>query len=65
MDTKFLSRKFIIACATLVVSAGGLFFGVLDGGEFVAAITIILGMYNAANSGIKVAKVNKGQNIEE
>lgn len=43
------STKFWLAVFCLVVSAIGLFTGKLDGGTWVAAISLILGLYGAAD----------------
>lgn len=45
----YRSRKFILASAALLISAVGLFNGDLDGGTWVAALALILGLYAAAN----------------
>lgn len=42
-------RKFLLACVAMLASVIGLFSGALDGGMWVAAITVILGLYGAAN----------------
>ncbi len=43
------SRKFWMACFILFVSAGGLIWGLVDGGTWVAASSLCLGIYGAAN----------------
>lgn len=43
------SRKFALAVLAMVVSAAGLFAGQLDGGTWVAACSLVLGLYGAAN----------------
>lgn len=50
-------RKFFLACVAMAASIGGLFGGQLDGGTWVAALTLILGLYGAAN--IAQRKVEK------
>ena len=45
----YRSRKFLLAVTALAVSAVALFKGDLDGGTWVAALTLILGLYSAAN----------------
>ena len=49
MDEKFRSRKFGLAVTFSLVSIAALFSGHLSGGEFIAATTVILGLYGAAN----------------
>jgi hypothetical protein len=49
MDEKYRSRKFGLAVTFSLVSIIALFSGDLSGGEFVASITVILGLYGAAN----------------
>lgn len=48
-DSKYRSRKFFLACFSLITSAVGLFWGILDGGTWVAALSLVLGLYGAAN----------------
>ena len=49
MDDKFRSRKYAIASASLFAVTSGLFTGYISGGEFIAGITLILGLYGVAN----------------
>ncbi len=42
-------RKFTLACLAMATSIVGLFTGHLDGGTWVAAQSLILGLYAAAN----------------
>ena len=49
MDDKYRSRKFGLAAFASGCSAVALFMGIISGGEWVAAQTIILGLYGAAN----------------
>ena len=49
VESKYLSRKFILACSALALASGGLFFDAMGGGEYVAALTVILGSYKLAN----------------
>jgi hypothetical protein len=49
VDDKFRSRKFGITTTTLLISSVALFSNQLTGGEWVAVVTIILGLYSAAN----------------
>lgn len=46
---KMQSRKFILSSAALIFSGVALYLGKMDGGTFVAALTVILGAYSAAN----------------
>lgn len=46
---KHLSRKFLLAAVSLAVASVALFVGKLAGGEFVAALGVILGLYGGAN----------------
>ena len=45
----YRSRKFMLACFAMIISAIGLFSGQLDGGTWVAACSLVLGLYGAAN----------------
>lgn len=45
----YRSRKFGLAVGALVVSALALFTDKIAGGEWVATITLVLGIYSAAN----------------
>lgn len=45
----YSSRKFILALLALVWSAVGLALDWLDGGTWVAALSLVLGLYAAAN----------------
>ena len=49
MDILARNRKFKLACGCFIVSSVALFTGNMSGGEYVAAITLILGLYNYAN----------------
>jgi hypothetical protein len=51
------SRKFFLACTAMGASIVGLFWGLIDGGTWVAALSLILGLYSAAN--VAEYKVNK------
>jgi len=51
VDDGLRSRKFMLACFFAVVSSAGLFFDKLGGGEFVAVVTLVLGIYSAGNVG--------------
>lgn len=48
-DRVYRSRKFGLAVASLAISAFALFADKIGGGEWVAAITLVLGIYSAAN----------------
>ena len=54
------STKFVIAMMMLAISAYGFITGLMDGGTWVAAMTVILGIYGAANVAQK--KVMKDDN---
>lgn len=57
MDDKFRSRKFALAMIAMVVSSLAVLAGKMDGGSYVGALAVILGLYGAANVGEKaVAK---------
>ena len=45
----YRSTKFFLACFCIVISAIGLFNGSLDGGTWVAAMSLVLGLYGAAD----------------
>lgn len=49
MDDRYRSRKFALATSAFLVSSVALFMGHIGGGEFVAAVTVVLGLYNASN----------------
>ena len=49
MDSKFRSRKFILAASGLAVSSIALLLGMMDGSAYVLALGTVLGMYGAAN----------------
>lgn len=49
MDNKFASRKFAIAAAFAIATIAGLFADKLDGSTFVAAASLVLGLYAAAD----------------
>ena len=44
-----LSRKFLLALIVIAIASFGLFFKFLDGGTWVAAVSIAAGMYGGAN----------------
>lgn len=46
---KYSDRKFILASVSLITIIVGLFFKTITGGEFNAALAIILGAYNVAH----------------
>ena len=46
---KYRSRKFGLAAFSLLFSALGLGLGWIDGGTWVAAMALVLGLYSAAN----------------
>jgi hypothetical protein len=43
------STKFALAIACLLISAAGFLTSKMDGGTWVAAMTVILGLYGAAD----------------
>lgn len=45
----YRSRKFWLACASFAGATTALFTGYLDGAQWIAAITLVLGMYQSAN----------------
>ena len=49
MDDRYRSRKFALAVASLLISAAALFSKHIASGEWIAAITIVLGLYGASN----------------
>lgn len=63
--SKFTSRKFFLAVGFGVFSSVALLLGALSGGNYVALVTIILGLYNASNSGIKYLQAKTEKHIEE
>lgn len=46
---KYKSRKFLLACFFAISGLGCLVGGLLDGGEFVAISSLVLGLYGAAD----------------
>ena len=52
----FGRRKFTIALLALVMSFVGLAFGWLDGGQWVTAIGLDIGLYSGAEMGETIAK---------
>ena len=48
-DSKFRSRKFILAFAALVVSGYALIGGIIDGNAWFLCLGVILGLYGASN----------------
>lgn len=56
-EKRHFSRKFLISTSVLVISAVGLFKGVLDSGSWVAVSTLICGLYAAGN--VMEKKVSK------
>lgn len=51
MNSRYASRKFLIALTTLIVAHVGLFTSTISGSEWLSAVTLILGIYGAANVG--------------
>ena len=45
----YRSRKFLLAMIAMLWSCMGLALGWLDGGTWVAALSLVLGLYSAAN----------------
>lgn len=45
----FRNRKYTLAWFFSVSTTLALFFRIMDGGTYVAALALILGLYNAAN----------------
>ena len=45
----YKSTKFCLAVFCILISAMGLFRGDLDGGTWVAAMSLVLGLYGAAD----------------
>ena len=54
-------RKFIVAMSALTMSFILGFVKVVDGGEWVAAVGLIVGLYGAASAAGKFAKKNGGE----
>ena len=51
LNNLMLQRKFALAMLFSISTIVGLFTGFLLGGEFIAAMGLILGLYGAANVG--------------
>ena len=56
MDTRYASRKFILACATVLLTALARGLGWIDGAQFVALLQWTLGLYMAGNVGDTAAE---------
>jgi len=54
MNSKFLSRRWALACLFSAVGCVALFTKHIDGGTFVALVTIIMGIYTSAGTYEKV-----------
>lgn len=65
MRGKFLSRKFILSSGFAIVASTALLLGTISGGDFISLVTIILGIYNATNGGIKYIQAKSEKHIEE
>lgn len=50
---KFGGRRFILTLMALLIASAFAPYKILTGGEWITAITIILGFYNAANTAQK------------
>jgi len=48
-EHRFRSRKFILAAASLAVSAYALVAGIIDGNAWFLCIGVILGLYGTSN----------------
>lgn len=57
-ETKWRSRKFILALITLIVLSVSLFTGLIAGGDFNIGAGLVLGLYGAANTATKISKTN-------
>lgn len=62
---KFTSRKFFLAVGFGLFSSVALLMGFLSGSNYVTVVTIILGLYNATNGGIKYLQAKTDKHIEE
>lgn len=49
MESKYRSRKFYLTIASMIIVTVGLFTTFLTGSEFIAGLTISLGVYASAN----------------
>lgn len=49
METKFASRKWILACAAFLAATGLLIAGLLSPDQWVSFTTWVVGLYCAAN----------------
>jgi hypothetical protein len=54
-------RKFIIALLCWAGATAGLLLSKLDGGAYVAALGLVMGLYGAANVGAKATDKMKGK----
>lgn len=53
VETKWRSRKWILACASFVMLNVALFTGYIDGSLYITGLTLITGLYNGANALLK------------
>jgi len=60
---KIGQRKFLLACFFALAGTAALFFNKISGGEFIALITLVMGIYNTANYLIK--KESKKNDIQK
>lgn len=65
MKSKFKSRKFILAVFFSICIVGMTALGVISGEVFLAGMGTILGLYNAANSGVKYIHSKKSDNEDK
>lgn len=50
-DTRFASRKFILACVIVLIATGFRIAGLLDSAEWINVSTWLAGLYMAGNVG--------------
>lgn len=59
MNLKFRSRRFLLAVFFSITTTVLTFKGMLEGGSYVAAITIILGLYGGMDTAQQVMNKDK------
>lgn len=59
MNLKFRSRRFLLAVFFSITTTVLTFKGMLEGGSYVAAITIILGLYGGMDTAQQVINKDK------
>ena len=59
-DTRYASRKFILACVAFMAGVGFFMAGKIDAAQWLSQSAWVLGLYMAGNVGDSVATKNPG-----